>query len=283
MNPIIFMQSTKPRLMPLTLLLLILVPAIAITSANAEVTELDVPPAVVQGDVISISGKASPDEEVWLSSSFEISLPVSDGKYSCDFTGVHFPAGEKTFSVTAENVKNIRASLSPVFWQTIEYPLSGPKNATANGIATLSISFPATMHGAKIDISGKKNVKVYGDAAEGATSVNLRSAMSIKVTADSKGDFVLNISTEGAPTGEFLITAGEIEKTVRIVSAGELTPTPSPRPSPSPTSTLTPASTSSPRETKKPFRIPGFELIGCVAALLIVVIIIGVWYYKKRK
>jgi len=112
-------------------------------------------------------------------------------------------------------------------------------------------------------------VKVYGDAAEGATSVNLRSAMSIKVTADSNGDFVLNISTEGAPTGEFLITAGEIEKTVRIVSAGELTPTLSPRPSPSPTSTLTPTSTSSPRETKKPFRIPGFELIGCVAALLI--------------
>jgi len=107
MNPGIFTRLTKMRLIALTLFLLILVPAIAITSA--EVTELDTPQEVVQGKEVSISGKASPNESVWLSSSFEISLPVSDGKYSCDFTGIHFPAGEKTFSVTAENVNNIRA------------------------------------------------------------------------------------------------------------------------------------------------------------------------------
>ncbi len=41
--------------------------------------------------------------------------------------------------------------------------------------------------------------------------------MSIKVVADENGDFTLNISTEGVPTGEFLVTAGGIEKTIRIV------------------------------------------------------------------
>lgn len=133
-----------------------LVLAIAITSTD--VTELNAPSVVVQGDAVSISGKASPNESVWLMSLFEIPLPVSEGKYACEFTGVHFLAGEKTFSVTAENVKNIRASLSPVFCQTIEYPLSGPETAI-DGIATLSISFPATMHGAKIDISGKKTLR----------------------------------------------------------------------------------------------------------------------------
>lgn len=81
--------------------------------------------------------------------------------------------------------------------------------------------------------------------------------MSIKVTADSNGDFLLNISTEGVPTGEFLVTTGGIEKTVRIVSAEELTPTPTPH------------------ETTKPFRIPipGFESAGCVAALIIIVML----------
>ncbi|CAD6491523.1 MAG: hypothetical protein CHKLHMKO_00144 [Candidatus Argoarchaeum ethanivorans] len=217
MNQRTFTRLTKMRLITLTFFLLILVPAIAITSA--EVTGLNTPQEVVQGKEASISGKASPNEAVWLSSSFVISLPVSDGKYSCDFTDIHFPAGEKTFLVTAENVKNIRASLSPVFWQTIEYPLSGPEKATANSIATLSISFPATMHGAKIDISGKKNVKVYGDAAEGATSVNLKSGMSIKVTADSNGDFLFNISTVGAPTGEFLVITDGIENIISVVSA----------------------------------------------------------------
>ncbi len=219
------------------LLLCVFISIATVTISRASVTELNVPSEVAQGKEASISGKASPNEAVWLSSSFEISLPVSDGKYSCDFTGIHFPAGEKTFSVTAENVNDIRASLSPVFWQTIEYPLSGPENATANSIATLSVSFPATMHGAKINIKGKKNVTVYGDAAEGATSVTLKSAMAIKVTADSNGDFVLNISTEGVPTGEFLISAGGMEKTVHVVSAEELTPTPTPSSSPTPSPT----------------------------------------------
>jgi len=53
----------------------------------------------------------APGEEVWISSSFELSLPVSDGKYSHEFNNIHFPAGEKTFSVTAENIKNMFSPL----------------------------------------------------------------------------------------------------------------------------------------------------------------------------
>lgn len=274
MNPGTFTRkSAMPIILAMSLLLLA-----PFTITSAEVTELNVTPeVVVQGGTLSISGKASPNEDVWIGSSFEIALPVSDGKYSCDFTDVYFPAGEKTFSVTAENVKNIRVSLYPVFWQTIEYPLKGPLNAT-EGIATLSVSFPATMHGAKIDISGKKNVKVYGDAADAATSVNLKSVMSIKVTADSKGDFELNINTGGAPKGEFLITAGGIEKPVEVVSA-EAVPVPTPSssptsslfPSPSPVSQNETNQSQPPQKTTKPFCIPGFEAIGCIIALVILV------------
>ena len=189
-----------------------------VTTSSASVTYLDVCPQVVEpGDVISISGKASPYEEIWLNYTFEISSPVSDENYSREFIGMHFIQGEKVFSVTAENVKNVRVSLYPVFWQTIEFPLEGPENAT-DGVATVSLSFPMMMHGAKIDISGKKNVSVYGNAADGATSVNIKISQSIKVTADSNGDFSLDINTEGVPEGELLISAGEIEKTVYIGS-----------------------------------------------------------------
>ncbi len=270
------------------LLLLALSASFFISSTSAEVTELNGPSEILQGREASISGKASPNEAVWLSSSFEFSLPVSvsDGKYACEFAGVHFPAGEKRFSVTAENVKNIRVSLSPVFWHTIEYPLSGPEDATEDGVATLSISFPARMHGTKIDISGRKNVKVYGDAAEGATAVVLKSEMSIKVTADSNGDFLLNLSTEGVPFGEFLISAGEVEKTVSVVSAESLplpspsprlTPSPTPSPTPNPTLPLTPTPAASPaptpQETSKTFLIPGFGLVEGLAAALIIFIL----------
>ena len=272
--------------MPIILTLFLLILASTITTTSAEVTELNVNPRVVaQGEEVLISGKAGSNETVWLKSSFALSLPVSGGKYSCDFPDVYFPAGEKEFSVTAENVKNIRASLSPVFWQTIEYPLSGPESATEEGIATLSISFPATMHGAKIDISGKKNVKVYGDAAEGATAVNLKSTMSIKVSANSTGYFELDIDSGGAPKGEFLITAGGIEKAVEIVSAEDMptpTPSPSPSPSPFPSPSPSPSPTTSPQKTTRPFPIPGvgFEAIGCIAIAALILIVI--MKLKKR-
>ena len=223
MNPKIFTRMSA-MLIVLSIFLLVLAP-FTITLTSAEVTELNVPPWVVQGETLSISGKASANEVVWIGSSFELSLPVSDGKYCREFNGIHFPAGEKVFSVTAENIKNIRISISPVpVLGTVEYPLEGPKNAT-NGVATLSVSFPAEIYGFEIDIHGKKDVKVYGDAADGATSVNLKTEVSIKVTANPNGDFALDISTEGVPLGEFLITAGGIEKTVEVVLA-EPTPTP---------------------------------------------------------
>ena len=200
----------------LTLVLASVFISIPVSITRASVTELNVEPEVVNpGEVITITGKAAPGEEVWVGSSFELSLPVSDGKYSREFNNIHFPAGEKKFSVTAERIKNIRVSLYPVFWRTIEYPLEGPLNAT-NGAATIAVSFPVTWHGVTVDISGKKNVKVYGAAAEDATAVTLKVGTSIKVIADSNGVFSLDINTEGVPEGEFMITAGGIEKIVYI-------------------------------------------------------------------
>jgi hypothetical protein len=242
MNPGIARMSAL--LIILTLFLLILAPFTS-TIARAEVTELKVTPQVIDpGDTVSITGKASPNEAVWLRSSFELPLTVSEGEYSREFNNIHFPRGEKEFSVTAENVKNVRASLYPIFWQRIEYPLEGPLNAT-NDIATLSVSFPATWHGITIDIYGEKQVKIYGDAAEGATSVNLNVIMSIKVSADSKGDFKLDLNTEGVPEGEFLISAGGEEETVYIGVTPPPTSTPTPSPSPSPIPSPTPTPTKS--------------------------------------
>ncbi|NQE06774.1 hypothetical protein C5S32_12960 [ANME-1 cluster archaeon GoMg1] len=218
----------------------------SVTISGASVTGLNVnPQIVVQGETLSISGKASPNEEVWLKSSFVISLPVSDAKYAREFNDIHFPAGEKRFSVTAENIKDIRVSLGPIpilGFGTFKYPLEGPKKAT-NGIATLSISLPLSILGDTIDIEGKRNVKVYGAVADEATSVILTTGMSIKVNADSNGDFELDINTGGVPLGEFLITAGGIERTVKIVLT-EPTPIPtsSPSPSPMPSPTSTPSS-----------------------------------------
>jgi hypothetical protein len=186
---------------------------VSVTNAGASVTDLNVNPSVVvPGETLSISGKATPNEEISLKSSFVISLPVSGGKYSEEFKGIHFPAGKKTFSVRAENIKDIRVSLGPILFMTFEYPLGGPQKAT-NGVATISISLPIK----GMDVTGKKNVRVYGAALEDATSVILTTDMAIKVTADKNGDFKIDLDTEGVPLGELSIAAGGKEKTVQIV------------------------------------------------------------------
>ncbi|MFV9677179.1 MAG: hypothetical protein ACNYVW_05955, partial [Methanosarcinales archaeon] len=194
----------------------------------------------------------SAGETVWIGSSFVISSSVCDGKYSQKFEGIYFPpAGDnaiakaKQFSVTAENVKDIRVSInpSPVPFMN-KYPLSGPLAAT-NGIATLTITIPVELYGIKKDVSGEKNVEVYGKAAEDATSVNLQVKSEIQVTADSDGFFSFNINTGGLPKGEFNVTAGDKEKPVYLGTtpqatsdgssgASETTPTPTSTPTPTP-------------------------------------------------
>jgi hypothetical protein len=228
----------------------------SVTIAGASVTELNVNPSVVvPGETLSISGKASPNEAVPLKSSFVISLPVSGGKYSEEFKGIHFPAGEKGFSVRAENIKDIRVSLGPMLFMTVKYPIGGPKKAT-NGIATISMSLPVK----GMDVTGEKNVKVYGAALDDASSVILTTNMAIKVTADKTGDFKLDINTHGVPLGEFLIAAGGKGKKVQIVrTKPKSTPTPRPphdrdeEPDLLPTPTIAPSvAPTTPSSTQKP-------------------------------
>lgn len=262
------------------MLLCVLLSIATMATANASVTELNAPEVVEQGDEVSISGKTSPNEGIWIKSSFNLALSVSNGEYNREFRDIHFPKGEKVFSVTAENIEDIRTSISPVLWRKFDYPLEGPKNAT-NGTAQISISLPTTWNGIPLDITGKKDVTVYGTAAEKATSVNLQVTSEIKVTADSDGFFVITINTGGAPLGEIRITAGDKVKTVRIVAHGSIsrdggsaspetaptptttpintTPTPSPTPistTPTPSSTPTPTPTMTPSMTATPLASP---------------------------
>ena len=212
--------------MQLAAILLVLVllssSSVLIAITNAEVTELNVSPAkVVQGEQLSISGIAAPDEEVWLHSSFELVIPVADGDYYREFKDIYFPTGNKSFSTTVRNIKNIRLAFYIEFinWW-FEYPLDGPLNAT-DGNATITISFPPgiTIDGLIIkNISGEQDVMVYGEALDGATSVKLNFTMSLGVTAAVDGHFELNLSTKGVPVGEYVISADRLQKTVQVIA-----------------------------------------------------------------
>ncbi len=249
------MNMKHINVMPCIGLFLICAFIVSVTNAGASVTDLNVNPSVVVlGETLSISGKATPNEEVSLKSSFVISLPVSEGKYSEEFKGIYFPAGKKTFSVRAKNINDIRVSLLGLIpFIPVKYPLGGPQKAT-DGIATLSISLPFS----GINVDGEKDVKVYGAALEDASSVILTTDMAIKITADKNGEFILDLDTEGVPLGEFSIAAGGKEETVQIVrTKPKPTPTPGPshdrdeEPVISPTPTITSTIALTPSSSKK--------------------------------
>lgn len=289
----------------LTLVLAFIFISISIPITSAEITELNVEPEVVApGEVITISGKAAPGEEVWLRSSFELPLPVAaDGRYSREFKDIHFPKGEKKFSMRAENVKNIQMSLSLITatcdGETIKVgtkilgrtiPLIEKPLKITNDVVTLSFSFPMTVSGMEIDMDGKKDIKIDGDAAAGATSVSLNLATSIKVVADTNGDFSLDLNTEGVPEGTFLITGGKKDKTVYIGCA----PTPISSPAQPPASESAPSippAPPSPMPTSTPSASPShfpstiklLPFIAVVTVIIAAVLTVITVIYRGRK
>ena len=259
------MEINKNIIIKLLSVLLIL--SCFYTVANGEVKELNVPEEVLQGDEVTISGLATPNEAVWIGSSFTVSLPVSsDGRYNHEFRSINFPEGEKKVTIRAERIKNMKIVISgievicdennvSVIRKMLGVPVTLMKSPSVikNGVATLSLLLPREVPGVPvpIDLKGEQDIKISGDAADDTTSVNLDFKMALKVIADTNGAFQEKLSTRGVPVGEFRITAGEKSANLMIVSelTPVATPTPAPTPTPASTPTSTPVSTPTPTVT----------------------------------
>ncbi|MEM2925129.1 MAG: hypothetical protein QXJ68_05520 [Methanocellales archaeon] len=200
------------------------------------------------GDIITISGKAQPSEKVTISSYFKKTIGVESGKYVYRLYSVHIPPGENSFTVIARNTKNLQVSVKFLIWIT--------KGSDAvNGTAIVSQSNVP---------EGTYDIKIYGDAADGAIVVELDIIASKPVVADNEGNFELNVLTNGVPPGLFTLKAGDVERTIILSERPTPTLTPTPisngiwitmTPTPTPTPTSTPTSTPN-QITPTPFLSP---------------------------
>ena len=256
------------------LLSVLLILSCFFTVANGEVKELNVPEEVLQGDEVTISGLATPNEAVWIGSSFTVSLPVSsDGRYNHEFRSINFPEGEKKVTIRTERIKNMKIVISgievicdennvSVIRKMLGVPVTLMKSPSVikNGVATLSLSLPREVPGVPvpIDLKGEQDIKISGDAADDTTSVNLDFKMALKVIADTNGAFQEKLSTRGVPVGEFRITAGENSANLRIVS--ELTPVVTPTPVPIVTPPVIIAPTAAPHPPSPVLPLPSHSL-----------------------
>jgi len=152
------------------------------------------------GDGVTIRGITSPGEEVRLRSSFEMALPVENGKYEYVASGVEIPQKPNRLSVAATNVNDLKVGVKMGIWVTMPVTARG-------GVASVS----------KSDVPpGRYTLKMFGDALPGASTVMVKVDAETTVRAGSDGRYELVMDTSGVPEGEYIIRAAGEEKVVGI-------------------------------------------------------------------
>lgn len=155
------------------------------------------------GDKITLTGTASPSEEVSLRSSFTMNLPVAAGQYEYE-TSVEIPQKPNRFKVTARNVQDFNAGVKLGIWITKSFPAS-------SGTASISQS----------DVPpGRYSLKMFGEAQPGSTVVPVEVVAETKIAADSSGKYTLDIDTSGIPVGDYRIEGAGDSKTIHLGGAG---------------------------------------------------------------
>jgi len=159
--------------------------------------------------------------ELLLTFTVEDAAPVYSGRYSYDIVNITIPpistpievAGSKTgyaytlpgifmpdkpnnFTVTAEGVKNLNIGLKKPQGERIRTWVSTQVEASEEGMATEETDLISP---------GSYHVKIFGDALDDVTMVNLTMTMEKKLIIE--GEFSLGIDTTGFPSGNYSINA----------------------------------------------------------------------------
>lgn len=176
---------------------------------------------VMEGS-LTVSGKAAPDEKLKFAASFQMQLPVEADQYEYE-TRITVPQKPNRFTVKVQNVQEINAGVKMGIWLTRHFEASG-------GVATLSQSNVPP---------GSYDLKIFGQALGGSSSILVDVTAETEVKADENGDYNLAIKTPGMPSGQYTIRGAGQTKTLQVnatdhqVSSSGTASSPSPGPQPS--------------------------------------------------
>lgn len=143
------------------------------------------------------------------SSEFEVTPKEGLAGYAYDLAGISLPGKPNNFTVSARPVNNINVGLRKL-------PVKDGINHTRIWITT---QIPANSHGiatADSDLlsPGNYQAKIFGDAADNASKVDLTMTMVKKMIV--KGRFNLSINTSGFPSGNYSISAKALNKSLSL-------------------------------------------------------------------
>jgi hypothetical protein len=178
-----------------SLILLIFSTAILLMTSTAlgEASNITVSPENPSpGDKVTVSGEASPYEEISVSIDFEKIQSVSEGSYEYRIGKITIPEGSDSFSLRAEGVDSLDITLYVLGQGLPSLPVT-----VNNGIATFGTS--------KIT-SGTYDIGVSGTSSSNEVTLTFGGRGSI--TADSEGNFQYSYTTENMPEGDFTLNVG---------------------------------------------------------------------------
>ena len=138
------------------------------------------------------------------------------GGYSYTLPGISIPGKPNDFTVTASGVKDLNIGLkklqgsymnSTTVWKD-KYTrvwITSQIHANKNGVAITTSDLLSP---------GSYDVKIFGDAANNTTQVNLTMSLVKKIVVN--GRFNLSINTTGFPSGNYSIAAKALNGTFRL-------------------------------------------------------------------
>jgi len=250
-------KMKMPRLLVLFFVFLL----IDVGLASAEVIDFNIKPEnPVKGDIVTIYGTASPNEEVRIDISFEKVVSVRNGEYVFSVNGIKIPDEKNKFTVTAYGCVDLDVSARRQIIGGLYTPWITLSKEATNGVASISQSVPP----------GTYDVLIHGKS--GQSSVKLKITATVYIKADENGKFSYSYETSSIPPGEFVVSVGGISKVITLAESassssgssggssggGSSAPisTPTPTPTPSPTLTPTPTPTETPAVTPTPTTTP---------------------------
>ena len=125
--------------------------------------------------------------------------------YSYDLPGIHMPDKPNNFTVAVQGVKNLNIGLKKLQGSYERIWITTQVVANEKGLATTisDLLSPGIYH-----------VKIFGDAAENATQVNLTMTLVKKVIVS--GPFNLSLNTTGFPEGDYSVTMKAINGSFQL-------------------------------------------------------------------
>jgi hypothetical protein len=166
------------------------------------VSSIEVTPQTpVQGDLVTITVKATPNKYVPMTLYFSTNLTITNGNYEILLKGLQVPASSNNFKVSASGVNDLAVAVYVGVW------LTRSSNAMDGQAYISQDNIPG----------GTYDVRIFGVAFPSASKVNIEIVATSNLFIEVDGSNTYNYDTALVPAGSLRVEAGDITRIITLL------------------------------------------------------------------